>query len=73
MLLFITYSVDHYEILHTSQQCNCHDVCILNQSTPNFNWFSNSIEIPLVERAPDLNVLTDVQEVKLHLNHVQHT
>ena len=61
MFLFITYSADHNEILHTSRQCNCHDVCkislwsvahILNQSTPNFYRISNSIEIPLVGRAP---------------------
>ena len=47
MFSFITCSVDHNEMLHTSRQCsNCRDVCkislcsvehILNQSTPNFD------------------------------------
>ena len=56
MLLFITYSADHNEIVHKSQQRNCPNVCkislwlvghVLNQSTPNY-----SIEIPLVGRTP---------------------
>ena len=61
MVLFITYSADHNEILHTSRQLHCHDVCkiplwsaeyILNQSTAYFGRISNSIEISLVGRAP---------------------
>ena len=60
-LWFKIYSTDHNEILHTSQQLRCRDVCkislwsvtyILNWSTPNFDWISNSIEISLVGRAP---------------------
>ena len=50
LLLFVTYSADHNQIMHTSRQCNCRDVCkislwslehILNQSIPNFDRFSN--------------------------------
>ena len=61
MVLFITYSADHNEILHTSRQIHCRDVCkiplwlaeyILNQSTAYFGLISNSIEISLVGRAP---------------------
>ena len=61
MLWYKMYSTDHNEILYTSRQCNCRDVCkismwslehILNYSTPNFDRISNSIEIPLVGRAP---------------------
>ena len=62
MLWYKMYSFDHNEILHTSRQLHCRDVCkipmwslehILNYSTPNFDRISNSIEIPLVGRAPD--------------------
>ena len=51
MLLFITYSADHNDILHTSRQLYCRDVCkislwsarhILNQSNPNFGRISPS-------------------------------
>ena len=61
MLLFITCSADHNEILHTSQQWHCRDMCkislwlddpVLNQSTRNFYRISNSIEIQLAGRAP---------------------
>ena len=61
VLWFKMYSTNHNKILHTSRQCNCRDVCkislwlveqILNYSTPNFNRFSNSIEISLVGQAP---------------------
>ena len=61
------YSTDHNEILHTSRQCYCRDVCkislwsveqILNYSTPNFDRISNSIEIPLVGQAPRYCVTT---------------
>ena len=50
-------STDHNEILHTSRQCDCHNVCKnslwsiddgLNYSAPNFDRISNSIEIPQV-------------------------
>ena len=63
MLWYKMYSTDHNEILHTSRQCYCRDVCkislwsveqILNYSTPNFDQISNSIEIPLVGQAPGL-------------------
>ena len=62
MLLFITYSADHNEILHMSRQFYCRDMCkislwsvehILNHSTPNFDRISNSTEILLVGWAPD--------------------
>ena len=52
---------DHNEILHTSRQCNCRDVCkislwsieyISNQSTTNVGRTSNSIKISLAGRAP---------------------
>ena len=54
VLWFKMYVTDHNEIFH-----NCRDVCkillrsveqIFNYSTPNFDPFSNSIEIPLVVR-----------------------
>ena len=57
---FKIYLIDHNEILHTSRQLHCRDVCkislwsakyILNQSTANFDRNSNSIEIALVGRA----------------------
>ena len=60
-LWFKMHSTDHNEILHTSRQCNCRDVCkislwsvtyILNWSTQNIGRISNSIEISLVGRAP---------------------
>ena len=63
MLLFITYSANHNKILHMSRQCYCCDVYkillwsidhVLNQSIPNFDHISDSIEILLVERALDL-------------------
>ena len=50
---FKIYLTDHNEILHTSQQLHCRDVCkislwsveyILNQGTPNLGQISNSIE-----------------------------
>ena len=65
MLWFEIYSTDHNEILHTSRQLYCRDVWkislwsvqhILNQSTPNFDRISNSIEIPLVGLAPEQNI-----------------
>ena len=66
MLLLITCSVDRNRIFYTSRQLHCRDVCkiqlwsvdhILYQSTPNFDRISNSIEIPLVGRAPCYNDL----------------
>ena len=56
------YSTYHNEILHTSWQLHCRDVCkislwsvayILQWSTPNFGRISNLIEISLLGRAPD--------------------
>ena len=64
MLWYKMYSTDHNEILHTSRQCYCRDVCkiklwsveqMLNYSTPNFDRISNSIEIPWVGQAPGPN------------------
>ena len=61
VLLFKICSSDHNEILHTSRQCNCRDVCkislwsvesIFYQSMANFGRILNSIEILLVGRAP---------------------
>ena len=61
MLLFITYLVDHNEMLHTPRQWHCRDVHkmwlwsaehILNQSTAKSDRISNSIEISLVGQAP---------------------
>ena len=55
------YVADHNDILHTSRQCHCRDVCkislwsveyIRNKSILNFHRISNSIEICLVGRAP---------------------
>ena len=64
VLLLITYSTDHNEILHTSQQWHCCDVCkillwlvnhTLNQSTANFHRISNTIKIPLVRQASEVH------------------
>ena len=53
MLLFITYSVDNNQVLHTSRQLHCRDVCkmslwsfkhILNQNIVNFDQISNSMK-----------------------------
>ena len=55
------YLTNHNDILHTSWQLHCRDVStillwsvvyIFNQSTTNFGRISNSIEMPLVGRAP---------------------
>ena len=60
VLLSIICSIDHNDILHTSQ-LHCRDVGkislwsgehILNQSTASFDLISNSIKISLVEQAP---------------------
>ena len=57
MLVLEMYLADHNEILHTSRQWHCRDVCkiplwsvghILNQSAANFYQISNWIEISLV-------------------------
>ena len=62
VLQFRIYLPDHNEILHTSWQLHCHDMCkislwsveyILNQGTANFGRISNSIEISFVGWAPD--------------------
>ena len=64
MILFITCSANHNEILHMSRQLHCRDMClillwlvehILNQNTPNFVLSSNFIKIPLVGQVPHLN------------------
>ena len=50
VLWFKAYSTDHNEILHTSRQLHCRDVCkisswsvthVLNWSTPNLGRISN--------------------------------
>ena len=55
------YSTDDNEILYTSKQLYCHGMCkislslvehILNPSAAYFGQISNSIDIPLVGRAP---------------------
>ena len=54
------FSTDHNEILHTSRQLHvCRislwsDEHFLNQRTPNFDRISNSVEIPLLLRAPGI-------------------
>ena len=59
---------DHKEILHTSRQLHCRDVCeislwsvenILNQSTAKFGRISNLIEIS-VGRAPEQVLTSDM-------------
>ena len=54
VLWFKVHSTNHNEILHTSRQLHCRDVCkislwsvqhILNQSTPNFYRISNLMEL----------------------------
>ena len=61
VLYFMICSTYHQEILHTSRQFYCRDVCsislwsverIWNQSMENFGRISNSIEKSLVGRAP---------------------
>ena len=61
MFLFIIYSADHNEYLHTSRQWHCRDVSKIslwsvehtsNQSPANFDRISYSIEISLVGWAP---------------------
>ena len=62
VLWFKMSLTDYNEMLYTSRQCNCHDMCkillwliehILNYSTQNCNWISHSIEkILLVGQGP---------------------
>ena len=61
VLWFEMYSTHPNLILHTSWQCNCHDMHkillwsvahMLNYSTPNFDQILNSIEITLVGQGP---------------------
>ena len=68
ILLFIIYSTDHNEILHTSRHYYCCDVCkillwsvdhILNQGTVNLDRISNSIEIMFVGQAPEWQCNSD--------------
>ena len=65
VLWSIIYSTDHNEILHTSRQCYCRDVCkmslwsakyVMNKSIAKCHWISNLIEIQLVGQAPVLNI-----------------
>ena len=64
VLLFKMHSTDHNEILHTSLQCYCRDVCkillwsaeyVMNKSITKFHWISNLIEISSVGWAPTLD------------------
>ena len=68
------HSTDYNEILHTSRQLHCRDVCnislwsvryILNWSTPTFGRISNSIEISSVGRVP--GTLSCGQDSATHL------
>ena len=71
------YLTGHNLILHGSWQCMCKIslwsvVYILKHSTSNLGWISNSIEILLVGRVPDLHsecwiicVISDNLEVKV--------
>ena len=61
VLWFDICSTERNEILHTSRQLYCRDVCkislwsakyVLIESAANFGLISNSIEISLVGRAP---------------------
>ena len=58
---FKTCSTNHKEILHTSRQLHCCDMCkillwlaehVMNKSITKFHWISNFIELSLVGRAP---------------------
>ena len=69
MLLFIVYSLDHREILHTSRQSYCREESnnslwsvgySLHKSTTNFERISNSIEIPLVGLAHEAVFLLSI-------------
>ena len=71
---------DHNHILHTSRQCNCHDVCkislwsvecIRNYSVLNFHRISNSIEICLVGQAPGLQTSSN-NFIRMTLNFFTH-
>ena len=57
---FKTCSTNHKEILHTSRQLHCCDVCkillwlaehVMNKSITKFHWISNFIQLSLVGRA----------------------
>ena len=61
MLWFKICFTDHNEILLTSRQYYCHDVCkislwsaecVMNKSIVKFHWISNLIEISLVGQVP---------------------
>ena len=63
MLWFKMCLIDHKNILHTSRQCYCRDVCkislwsaeyIMNKNIARFNWILNLIEISLVGQATGL-------------------
>ena len=59
VLWFKIWSTDHNEILHTSRQCYCGDLCklllwsveyIMNKSMTKLHWIWNLMEISLVGR-----------------------
>ena len=71
----------HYEILYTLQQCYCRYMCnislrwtgyVMDKSIAKFHWISNSIEIPLVGRAPGIGwewrYSVDAKRLKLHIS-----
>ena len=69
MLWFQMYPTNHNEILHTSRQLHCRDMCqislwlvehILNSNILNFDRISNSNEKALVERAPGARPTNDI-------------
>ena len=77
VLWFKMHSADHDEILHTSRQFNCRDVCknfaviswYFRLEYSNFAQISNSIKILLVGRMPDQyhrNPGTRVSVTRIH-------
>ena len=65
----MTHAADHSEIVHKPRQCrycNVYEILLwsaeytLNQITENFDWIPNSIEIPLVARAPALQPVSQI-------------
>ena len=75
VLWFKMHSTDDNEILHTSRQYNCRDVCkillwsvmyILKKSAPNFDLISNSIEISLVGWPPGAMQYTSFEVFCFH-------
>ena len=75
---FKMWPTDYNEILHMSRQLHCRDMFkilfwsveyILNQSTGNFGWKSNLIEIRLVPQVPGhfMTLLRQLAKVAMQL------